>query len=101
LGGTASYRAEVGSVVLRPYVSAFWQHEFLDNGANITSNFQGLPGSSFTTKTSAGDSDNALLGVGLNAELNKTVTLFVDYGAEAGGSTFFGQSASGGVKIGF
>ena len=86
---------------MTPHVSAFWQHEFLDNSAPITSQFQGLPGGSFSVQTTAGDSDNALLGFGVDAELNKTVTLFVDYEAEAGGSTFFGQSASAGVKIGF
>jgi len=101
LGGTVRYAAKIGSLVLTPHLSAFWQHEFLDDPALITSAFQGLPGGTFSVQTPRGDSDTALLGFGIDAELNKTVTLFVDYQAEAGGSTFFGQSASAGVKIGF
>jgi len=101
LGGTVRYAAKVGSVVLTPHINAFWQHEFLNSPALITSAFQGLPGGTFSVQTPRGDSDTALLGFGVDAELNKTVTLFVDYQTEAGGSTFFGQSATGGVKIGF
>ncbi len=101
IGGTVRYAANIGSIVLTPHASAFWQHEFLNNPALITSAFQGLPGGTFSVQTPRGDSDTALLGFGIDAELNKTVTLFVDYQAEAGGSTFFGQSASAGVKVGF
>jgi autotransporter-associated beta strand protein len=101
LGGTVRYDAKIGSVVLTPHASAFWQHEFLNNASPITSTFQGLPGGSFSVETTGGDSNTALLGFGIDAELNKTVTLFVDYQAEAGGATFFGQSASAGVKVGF
>ncbi|MDB4793501.1 autotransporter domain-containing protein [Methylacidiphilales bacterium] len=102
LGGTVSYRGKLGSVIVTPYMNAFWQHEFLDNPTSITSQFQGLPnGGSFSVQTTRGDSDNALLGFGVNAEVTPNVTLFVDYQAEAGGSTFFGQSASAGVKVGF
>ncbi len=101
LGGTVRYQGKIGSVILTPHLSAFWQHEFLDNAANITSSFAGLPGGTFSVRTTRGDRDNALLGFGVDAELNKTITLFVDYKAEAGGSTFFGQSATGGVKVGF
>jgi autotransporter-associated beta strand protein len=101
LGGTVSYQGKIGSIVLTPYFNAFWQHEFLDNPTLITSQFQGLPGGTFSVQTTRGDSDNALLGAGVNADVTKNVTLFVDYQAEAGGSSFFGQSASAGVKVGF
>jgi len=101
LGGTVRYAANIGSVVLTPHVSAFWQHEFLNSPALITSAFQGLPGATFSVQTPRGDSDTALLGFGVDAELNKTLTLFIDYQTEAGGSTFFGQSATAGVKLGF
>jgi len=101
LGGTVRYAANLGSIVVTPHASAFWQHEFLNSPGLITSGFQGLPGGTFSVQTPRGDSDTALLGFGVDAELNKTVTLFVDYQAEAGGSTFFGQSASAGVKVGF
>ncbi len=101
LGGTVRYAGKIGSVVVTPHFSAFWQHEFLDDPSPIVSQFQGLPGGTFSVQTTRGDSDNALLGFGVDADLTKDVTLFVDYEAEAGGSSFFGQSASAGLKLGF
>jgi autotransporter-associated beta strand protein len=101
LGGTVRYQGRIGSVIVTPHLDAFWQHEFLDNPTLITSQFEGLPDGAFSVQTTRGDSDNALLGFGVDAELTKNLTLFIDYQAEAGGSSFFGQSATGGVKICF
>ena len=101
LGGTVRYQAKIGSMALIPHMSAFWQHEFLNQSTDITSGFEGVPAGTFSVQTTRGDRDNALLGIGLDAEINKTLTLFVDYQAEAGGSSFFGQSATAGVKVGF
>ena len=101
LGGAVRYDAKIGSFVLSPHASAYWQHEFLDGGNSITSQFEGLPAGSFAVQTTGGDSDDALLGVGIDAEVADSVTLFIDYDAEAGGSTFFGQAATGGVRVSF
>ncbi len=101
LGGAISYTGKVGSVNLTPHINAFWQHEFLDKSNNINSQFVGLPGGAFSVSTTKGDPNNALLGAGLDADLNKHVTLFIDYQAEAGGESFFGQSVDGGVKCAF
>jgi outer membrane autotransporter protein len=101
LGGTVRYDAKIGSVVVTPHVSAFWQHEFLDGSDAINSQFENLPGGSFSVQTVGGDSDNALLGFGIDADVTNSLTVFVDYDTEAGGSTFFGQSATGGLKVNF
>lgn len=101
IGGTVSYQAKLGSIVLSPHLSAYWQHEFLNGSNQITSEFSGLPIGSFAVTTTKGDSNNALLGFGLDASLNESLMLFIDYQAEAGGASFFGQSASGGVKVSF
>jgi autotransporter-associated beta strand protein len=101
LGGSVRYEAKIGSMVLTPHLSAYWQHEFLDGQDLITSQFEGLPAGGFSVQTIRGDTDNALLGFGLDAQITNSVTLFVDYQTEAGGANYFGQSASGGVKVGF
>ncbi len=101
LGATVRYQEKIGSVVIVPHLSAFWQHEFLDGSKLITSQFEGLPAGTFSIQTIKGDSDNALLGAGIDVEVTDRVTLFVDYQTEAGGSSFFGQSATGGVKVSF
>lgn len=101
LGGAVSYNAKIGSFVVTPHASAYWQHEFLDGGNSITSQFEGLPGGSFSVLTTPGDSDNALLDFGIDAVITNNLTLFVDYETEAGGETFFGQAATGGVRLNF
>jgi subtilase-type serine protease len=103
VGGTARYAGKVGSIVVTPHLSAFWQHEFLNETANITSQFEGLPAGTgtFTVVTPRGDGDTALLDFGVDVDIIDNVTLFLDYDAEAGGSSFFGQSATGGVKLAF
>jgi autotransporter-associated beta strand protein len=101
LGGTLRYQGRIGSIILTPHLNAYWQHEFLDGQTYITSQFEGLPGGTFTVQTPEGDNDTALLGLGLDAQITDNVTLFLDYQTEAGGSTFFGQSGTGGVKVAF
>ena len=101
LGGTLRYDAKMGTVVITPHLSAFWQHEFLDGSNAITSQFEGLPAGTFAVQTTNADSDTALLGVGVDAQVTNNLTLFIDYQTEAGGATFFGQSATGGVKVSF
>ncbi|HEY0256002.1 MAG TPA: autotransporter domain-containing protein, partial [Candidatus Methylacidiphilales bacterium] len=101
LGGTVRYQGRIGSITVTPHLSAYWQHEFLDNPGVITSQFEGLPTNTFDVHTTPGAKDNALLGFGVDADITANVTLFVDYQTEAGGSSFFGQSASAGVKLGF
>jgi outer membrane autotransporter protein len=101
LGGTVRYDAKICSFTVTPHLSAFWQHEFLDGGNFITSQFEGLPAGSFSVETTPGDSDDALLDFGIDAEITNSLTLFVDYESEAGGDTYFGQAATAGVRLDF
>jgi outer membrane autotransporter protein len=101
LGVEARFNANVGPVNLTPHASVSWQHEYLDNSRGITSAFDGAGGGSFSVQTDTPDRDSAFLDIGLDATISKSVTLFVDYQAQAAQSNFFAQSAQGGVKIGF
>jgi outer membrane autotransporter protein len=38
---------------------------------------------------------------GLDAEINRMVTVFADYAVQAGQANYFGQSVQAGVKFGF
>jgi outer membrane autotransporter protein len=88
--------------VLTPHASAYWQHEFLAGSSAINSSFAEVPAAgTFGVNTIAADRDSALVGAGLNVGLNDYLTVFADYDAEAGGQTFFGQSATGGVRVAF
>jgi uncharacterized protein YhjY with autotransporter beta-barrel domain len=102
VGGMIRYRGRIGSVTVCPHASAFWQHEFLDRSRVLTSSFADVPAAgAFGVNTTEGDRDNALLGAGVNVGINQYVTVFADYGAEVGGETFFGESATGGVRVSY
>jgi outer membrane autotransporter protein len=104
-GLTARYAAKVdtcyGPMLFTPHFSALWQHECLDDSEGITSQFNQIGAGSFTVQTSSPDRDSALLDLGLDAQVDKELTLFVDYETEAGQSNFFAQSVQAGLKIGF
>jgi autotransporter-associated beta strand protein len=101
LGFEARYSVKTGSVILTPHVSASWQHEFLDNSDGITSQFNQVGSGSFSVQTANPERDSAFIDLGLDAQIDKEVTLFVDYQTEAGQANFFAQSVQAGVKIGF
>ncbi|MEI9999335.1 MAG: autotransporter outer membrane beta-barrel domain-containing protein [Verrucomicrobiota bacterium] len=101
LGIEARYALKTGSVILTPHISASWQHEFLDDSAGITSQFNQVGAGSFTVQTENPQRDSAFIDVGLDAQVAGSVTLFADYQTEAGQSNFFAQSVQAGLKIGF
>ena len=100
-GLEARYALRTGSVILTPHISASWQHEFLAGSGGITSQFNQVGSGSFTVQTTNPERDSAFIDVGLDAQVVKQVTLFVDYQTEAGQDNFFAQSIDAGVKIGF
>ncbi len=101
LGGRISYAIKDGGVLFNPHLSASWQHEFLDQSRGITSQFNGIGAGSFVVNTPNPSRDSALVDVGLDAQVNKALTAFVDYSVQAGQSNYFGQSVQAGFKIGF
>ncbi len=100
-GVEARYALRTGSVIVTPHISASWQHEFLDGSEGITSQFNQVGSGSFTVQTTNPERDSAFIDLGLDAQVDKEITLFVDYETEAGQSNFFAQSVQAGLKIGF
>jgi uncharacterized protein YhjY with autotransporter beta-barrel domain len=101
LGGHVIFQTNTGDVLLQPNLTAMWQHEYLDNGSGITSNFSDFNSSSFTIQTAAPSRDSALIGCGLTATLSNSMSLYLDYLADVGASDYFAQSVVGGVKARF
>jgi outer membrane autotransporter protein len=100
LGGRVSFTYSRCGITFTPHLDASWQHEFLDQSRGITSQFTGAVGS-FSVQTTNPSRDSALADIGLDAEINRTVTVFGDYEIQAGQENYFGQSVQAGVKIGF
>ncbi len=91
----------MSGLTLTPRASAAWQHEILDNSRGIGSQFSGMSGSGFTVETNNPERDSALLSMGLDVDITKTVTLFADYIAQVGQEHYLAQSIQAGVKVGF
>lgn len=101
LGGRISYAFAKYGMTFSPHLDASWQHEFLDQSRGITSQFSGTGLGSFSVRTTNPSRDSALADIGLDADVNRSLTLFTDYEVQAGQSNYFGQSVQGGVRIGF
>jgi T5SS/PEP-CTERM-associated repeat protein len=101
LGGRVAYVWQTQGLVFTPHFDASWQHEFLDQSRGVTSQFDGVGAGSFEVNTANPSRDSALLDTGLDAQVNKMLTVFADYTVQAGQDNYFGQSVQAGVKIGF
>lgn len=101
LGAHVSYLTQVGSMTLQPSFTAMWQHEYMADSSGITSQFN-IPGSgAFTINTAAPSRDSALIGCGLTATINGSMSLYLNYLADVGASDYFAQSIVGGIKTRF
>jgi outer membrane lipase/esterase len=101
LGGEVRFDGHCCGVTLSPHLTATWQHEFMDQSRGITSQFTQFSGGSFTVRTDSPSQDSALVDLGLDAQVDKTITVFGDYLVQAGQSNYFGQSVQAGVKVSF
>jgi uncharacterized protein YhjY with autotransporter beta-barrel domain len=101
LGGVVHYDGHLGDITLSPHLEATWQHEFLDQGRGLTSQFTAFNGGSFNVSTPNPSDDSALVDLGLDARVDDTITVFGDYLFEAGQDNYFGQSVQAGVRVSF
>jgi autotransporter-associated beta strand protein len=102
VGGHVSYVFQApGKILITPHLDASWQHEFLDQGRGITSQFNTVGVGSFSIQTPNPSRDSALIDTGVSADLNGQVSLYLDYLVQAGQDNYFGQAVQAGVKIGF
>jgi autotransporter-associated beta strand protein len=100
LGLNVRYAAKFGDIIFTPRFSIFWQHEFMDNSRSITSQFESVGTGSFSVQTTDPSRDTALLDLGLDAQINNIVTVFLDY-QPALSDEYVDQSVQGGAKFAF
>ena len=99
LGGHVAYQTHTGNILFQPNVTAMWQHEYLDQNNGITSEFQSS--APFTIQTASNGKDSALLGLGVTATLDNSMSLYLNYIANVGTDNFFAQTVMGGIKASF
>ena len=99
LGGQVSYDINfTRSLKLQPFGSLAWQHEFLQNGYNLTSS---IGGQSFGYQTSNSGRDQYIAGIGGNLLLTKNLSAYAVCNLINGDNKVFSQAVSGGINFKF
>ncbi len=99
LGGQASYTFDITqSVKLQPFASLAWQHEFLQNGYNLTSS---ILGQSYNYQTTNAGRDQYIAGIGGNLVLTKSLSAYAICNLINSDAQVFSQAVSGGINFKF
>ena len=101
IGAHVSYAVTHAGVTYTPYLTASWQHEFLDDSRGIDAAFAEVNPVTFTVNTNNPSRDSCLAATGLNVDFNQQFTLFVGYDVQVGQNAYFGQQAQAGLKVAF
>ena len=85
IGATLSAPLPLGDKVLRPWLRAFWAHDFLDSEGKLNAAFAGAtaPGT-FTILSATPGRDTALVGVGAKLEIAPLATVMIAYDGDWG-----------------
>jgi autotransporter-associated beta strand protein len=99
MGAVASRAWDLGGMSLTPSVSAAWEHIYQGNVDSLNASLGS--GADFTVNGSTMGTDALVLGVGLNAQFNKSFNAFASYQGKVGLTNYTEQGLSGGVNFGF
>ena len=85
LGATLSAPLPFGDTVLRPWLRAFWAHDFLDTEGKLTAGFTGAtaPGT-FDILSATPGRDRALVGLGAKLDISPLATVTIAYDGDWG-----------------
>ena len=99
LGGQAHYDLNITqSVKLQPFGSLAWQHEFLQNGYNLSSS---ILGQSYNYQTTNAGRDQFIAGFGGNLILSKSLSAYAICNLINSDAKIFSQAISAGVNLKF
>jgi outer membrane autotransporter protein len=96
LGGQAHYDINLTqSVILQPYGSFAWQHEFMQNNYNVGSQ---ILGQNYNFQTMNPGRDQFIAGIGGNLVFSKSVSAYAVCNLINGDQKIFSQAISGGIN---
>jgi outer membrane autotransporter protein len=78
-----------------------WQHEFLNNGQNVSASLDGGNGASFNYETTAAYRNSAFAGAGITAQFSHNVSASVFYNVNFGSQTYQSNILSVGLNFAF
>ncbi|MCX8492717.1 MAG: autotransporter outer membrane beta-barrel domain-containing protein [Chthoniobacterales bacterium] len=99
LGAQAHYDLNITQTVkLQPFGSLAWQHEFLQNGYNLSSS---IGGQSYNYQTTNAGRDQFIAGIGGNLILSKSLSAYAICNLINSDAQIFSQAISAGVNLKF
>jgi outer membrane autotransporter protein len=101
IGMKASYEWKLGHVIIKPEISAAWQHEFGDQSYSIVASFANGVGNSFTVSSPPIGRDSLLIGAGTAILLNDRISIYAYYDGELLRTNYQSNSVSAGVRMTF
>jgi len=99
-GMKASYDWKLGGIVIKPEISAAWQHEFGDSTFAIDSTFAGSS-DTFSVNGPRIGRDSLLLGAGFAILWNERTSTYLYYDGQLARTRYDENSVSGGIRVSF
>jgi outer membrane autotransporter protein len=99
LGFRALYQCHLGGLVLTPYLTAAWEHEFKYSALPITAGFADIAGPSETAFGPVEGHDSAVLTSGLSVQWTPMISTYVGYDGQLGRGRYSSHAVTGGVRV--
>src|SRR4051794_317756 len=100
LGVRASYSAKIGKATIRPSVRVGWEHNYGDKQHALRARFDGSDKIVDAESPELGR-DAAVIGAGINVDLGRSVSVFVNDTMWVGRQNYSSNQVSGGIRIAF
>jgi outer membrane autotransporter protein len=101
VGFRASYRWQVGTVQVEPFLKATWEHEFKYSTLPITAGFADISSPSATFLGPAEGHDSAVVDAGISVSWTPCISTYVSYNGLLGRDRYDSNGVSGGIRIRF
>jgi len=101
LGAKVAYDWKVGGVLIKPELSAAWQHEFGQTQYAVVGSLAGGGGTAFGVTGPPVGHDSLLLGAGVSVLWTERLATYIDYDGEVGRANYEDNTITGGVRITF
>jgi outer membrane autotransporter protein len=99
LGLRAFYQWHTGGLVLAPYLTAAWEHEFKYSALPITAGLADIPGPNATFVGPVEGQDSAVLTAGLSVQWTPMISTYVGYDGQLGRGRYRSNTVTGGVRV--
>jgi outer membrane autotransporter protein len=101
LGFRASYHWQAGKIVITPYVTAAWEHEFKYSALPVTAGLAAVPGPDVTFTGPVEGQDSAVISAGFSIGWTSALSTYVGYDGQLGRNRYDANGVSGGIRFSF